>query len=234
MKLKFSKVLFVLAALVMMAPACSPKKEIDPETFKKSYNQVVMNLARRNYERALHMADSCLALIDKDTTVYYIGLQNAVGMSALEVGDSIRSRKAFESALKMIEKRLRVIDTINYRDVFMKANTMGYLGQRDEAVAYIEQFEFPPHELRRFLGRQPAEFIKNFNYGPRTRKPGTPKMDPKTKSAFQSTEVAKPLPTSAKQQQKLEAKKEVPTNKKEVPTNAKQKMEAKKAGIEKK
>ncbi len=230
MKLKFSKVLMGLATLSLMVPACSPKKEIDVESFKKSYNQVVMNLARRNYETALHLADSCLALIDKDTTVYYIGLQNAVGMSAMEVGDSIRSKKAFESAMKMIDKRIRLIDTINYRDVFMKANTMGYLGKKEEAIKYIEQFEFPAYELRRFMGRQPVDFIKNFNYGPRTRKAGAPKMDPKLKSSVQKGET-KEMPMSIKQQQQQQAQ-----EKKVIPATVKQKMEAKKAGtvVEKK
>lgn len=173
MRMKLAKIIVAAVAVATVIPACSPKKEVDPETFKQSYNQVVMNLARRNYNRALELADSCLNLISKDTSQYYIGLQNAVGMACMELRDSIRSKNAFEASLKMVEKRMRLTDTINYRDVFMKANTMAYLGKKAEALQYIEQYTFPEYELRRFFGRQPADFIKSFNHGPRTPDPRT-------------------------------------------------------------
>ena len=164
MRMKLAKIIVAAVAVATVIPACSPKKEVDPETFKQSYNQVVMNLARRNYNRALELADSCLNLISKDTSQYYIGLQNAVGMACMELRDSIRSKNAFEASLKMVEKRMRLTDTINYRDVFMKANTMAYLGKKAEALQYIEQYTFPEYELRRFFGRQPADFIKSFGF----------------------------------------------------------------------
>ena len=167
------------ALLVLMAmPACAPK--FDAESFKQSYGKVVMNLARRNYARAYELADSCLNLIPSDTSQYYIGLQNAIGMACMELRDSIQSRKAFEKSLKMIEKRINLTDTINYRDVFQKANTMAFLGNKEEAIQYLEQFTFPEHELRRFLGRQPVDFLKKFNHGPRTPDPKSPQLSPKT------------------------------------------------------
>lgn len=153
------------AALVL--PSCSSRTNVYDESFKNSYKDVVVKLIQRRYDQVIPQADSCLSLIRPDTSIYYIGLQNAIGMAAMELGDTVRSRAGFEAALEQIERKMELMDTVDYRTVINRAHTLCFLGRKEEALQYIGSIQFPKQELTRFRGKSPVDFFRDFNHGPR-------------------------------------------------------------------
>ncbi|MBE9488106.1 MAG: hypothetical protein IMY73_02880 [Bacteroidetes bacterium] len=138
------------------------KNKIDV-SFIKSYYKIMEVYNAENYDDVLFKADSCLNIIDADTSLYYIGLNMVIGQTYIQKKDTLNSKKYFTEALIFINQRI-LLTALNrdINDIMNKAYILCFLGRKQEAIVYIKTINFKKEELKCFGNSTPLSLIESY------------------------------------------------------------------------
>lgn len=150
----------ILGLVVFMIVACVAKKD-DESIMTAFYSIVSDSEATGDFRNTIIRADSLLAVIESDTSVYYLGLHSLKGMMYHELGDEENSKASFTKSLDALIKKMELL---NNNDILNRAYLLCFLDRKPEAIAYIKSINFSNEQLELLGGNLPIDLIEGFEY----------------------------------------------------------------------